>query len=65
MRVNLDGLDDTIRGLQMDLDNLDNDRPPGYQAEIRSIEAEIAEIKGVKARAIQYGTGYRDLRPVQ
>ncbi len=62
MRVNLGALDGRINGLIMDLEMLDRDKPPGYQLEVRNIQKEIAEIEGVKSRAIQHGTGYYDTR---
>lgn len=65
MRLNLSKLEDRIAGLMIDLDNLDRDRPKGYRKEIKAIEAEIAEIKGVHARGIQFGTGYYDYVPVK
>jgi hypothetical protein len=60
MRVNLTRLQDQIDGYLMDLENLDQDRPKGYRAEIKAIEKEVATLRGVRDRGIRFGTGYYD-----
>jgi hypothetical protein len=65
LRCNLGALEQKVDDLYRDLEILEEVKPRGYQRQIDRIEAEIAEVRGVYARAVQYGTGYYDTTVTQ
>lgn len=60
MRCNLGELELQIELAQHDIDNLRG--VPGARQEIKYLQEKIQEMEGVRARAIQYGTGYYDVQ---